>query len=84
MNERTLIDGRQLCDEIGMSRLTLRKRVQDGTIPAIKIGRLVRYDRREVLGALRASRLRDATAAVDGRSVRVASELVKDIEAGPE
>lgn len=80
MSTETFLDGRQLCRELGVSRVTLLRRVKDGTIPAIKIGHLVRYDKEAVFAALRKSRLSVAKAAVDGRGVTVASALMQTVE----
>jgi excisionase family DNA binding protein len=48
-----LIDARTLADILKVSVLTVYRKVQEGSIPAYKIGRFLRFDPEEVKAALR-------------------------------
>jgi excisionase family DNA binding protein len=44
MTTENLLTSKQVCEFIGVSKDTLKRRVKDGTVPVLKVGRLVRFD----------------------------------------
>lgn len=56
MKELSLVSAAKICEMLGISRATLSRRVEDGTIPAVRIGGLLKFDLQDVIDALKGRR----------------------------
>jgi excisionase family DNA binding protein len=52
-SNKLLVSANELCDLVGLSVNTIRARVADGTIPAVKVGHLTKFEPARVIEALR-------------------------------
>ena len=51
--EYKIITEKELSERIGISKVTLHKYRKEGKIPFSKVGRIIRYDYKEVIDALK-------------------------------
>ena len=51
--EYNIITEKELSERIGISKVTLHKYRKEGKIPFSKVGRIIRYDYKEVIDALK-------------------------------